>query len=167
MKFQIPKVVLLGLIFTLNMVACQTQDTPPTVDIAGTLAVQFASTMMAQTVAAYSPTPPPSPTSPPVTDTPIFTATPAEPTKDPTLRIIRIKGLDDPPACRRGPDESYALISNINTPKDVELLGIGNVPGWYVIKNPYFGAPCWLPETILEIDPALDLSLFPVMAPGQ
>ena len=149
------------------MVACQPEETPPTVDVAGTLAVQLASTMIAQTSAAYSPTSPPSPTSLPVTDTPIPTDPPAEPTKDPTLRIITIKGLEDPPACRRGPDENYDLISNINTPKDVELLGVGSVPGWYVIRNPYFGSPCWLPEDILEIDPALDLSQFPVMYPGQ
>lgn len=149
------------------MVACQPAETTPTIDVAGTLAVQLASTMMAQTAAAYSPTPRPSPTSLPMTNTPIPTDTPAEPTKDPSLHIITVISQEVNPACRRGPDESYERISYINTPKDVELLGIGSVPGWYVIRNPYFGSPCWLPENILEIDPALDLSQFPVMNPGQ
>lgn len=167
MKFRTPNFVLIGLVITLSTMGCQAEATPPPVDIAGTLAVQLASTMLAQTEAAYSPTPPPSPTPLPMTDTPIPTDTPAEPTKDPSLHIVTVIGLAENPACRRGPDESYERISYINTPKDVKLIGIGSVPGWYVIENPYYYSPCWLPADILEIDPAMDLSQFPVMNPGQ
>jgi hypothetical protein len=157
----------IGLIMTLMVGACAPEATPPPVDIAGTVAVQLASSMLTQTAAAYSPTSPPSPSPFPATETPIPTITAVpEATKDQSVSIIRLKNLPDPqPACRLGPGDSYELTSYINTPKDVELLGIGSVPGWYVIKNPYFGSPCWIPVDIVEIDPAMDLSNFPVITP--
>jgi hypothetical protein len=164
MKLKISRLILTGLAVSLIGTACTPEATPPPVDIAGTLAVELAASMLTQTAIAM---PPPSPTPLPVTNTPIPTETAVpEPTKDQeALRIILVKEVNPNPACRLGPSESYQLISYIHTPKEVELLGIGNVPGWFVIKNPYFGSPCWLPEAVLEIDPALDLSVFPVMSP--
>lgn len=161
--------ILIGLVATLIIVACSPETPPPPVDSASTIAVQLASGMLTQTAAAYSPTPSSSPSPLPVTDTPIPADTSVpEPTKDQSIRHVTVIYLPDPqPACRLGPDDSYEMTSRINTPKTVTLLGIGNVPGWYVIKNPYFGSPCWLPADIVEIDPAMDLSVFPVIAPGQ
>jgi hypothetical protein len=80
---------------------------------------------------------------------------------------ITVLDLEDNVACWTGPGDSYELVSYIHPPKEVKLLGIGNVPGWYVIRNPYFNTLCWLPEASVEIDPAMNLSTFPVIAPGQ
>jgi hypothetical protein len=157
--------VIVALVGTLIVTACSPEATPTPVDLAATIAVQLASDMLTQTAVAY--VPPPSPTALPATDTPLPTETTIpEPTKDQeSLRIIIVKEVSPNPACLFGPGESYKRVSFINTPKEVELLGTGNVPGWVVIKNPYFGSPCWLPLDSVEIDPALDLSLLPVMAP--
>ena len=169
MDFRLALPILIGLVAALIVVACSTETPPPPVDTASTIAVQLASVMLTQTAASYSPTPLPSPSPLPATDTPVPTDTIVpEPTKDPSIRLVTVINLPDPqPACRLGPGDSYEMTSRINTPKTVTLLGIGNVPGWYVIKNPYFGSPCWLPADIVEIDPAMDLSIFPVVAPGQ
>ena len=164
MKFRISKFFLIGLVIILNMVACQAEDARPTVDVASTLAVQLASTMIAQTAAAYSPTPLPSSTPLPATETSFPTEiSTSEPTGNQPL-IVNVVGEPDPP-CTFGPGSSYEIESYIHTPKEVELLGVGNVPGWYVIKNPYFGAPCWLPTERIEIDAAINLSTLPVIAP--
>jgi hypothetical protein len=167
MEFRLLGFIAISLTLILFVGACVPSGAPATVDIAGTVAVQLASAMLTQTAAAYSPTSPPLPTPMPVTDTLVPTENVTlEPTKDPSIRTITVINLPDPqPACRVGPGDSYEMTSVINTPKVVELLGIGSVPGWYVIKNPYFGTPCWLPADIIEIDPAMDLSAFPVMSP--
>ena len=158
----------IALVVVLILGACTPKATPIPIDIAGTIAVQLASEMLTQTVAAYSPTPPHSPTPLPATDTPIPTNTAIlETSESQSVHKITVLDLENNVACRSGPDDSYELISYIHPPKEVKLLGIGNVPGWYIIRNPYFNAPCWLPAASVEIDPAMDLSIFPVIAPGQ
>jgi hypothetical protein len=135
---------------------------PPTPDIAGTIAVQLASSMLTQTVAAYSPTPPPAtptlePTIVPETATPEYVAT------------NRPQVMHDPQAaCWKGgpPDLGYKLDSNISSYKKVELIGVGSISGWYVIKNPYFNAPCWISAADLNIYSDNDLSAFPIITPG-
>jgi len=163
MGIQKIRFILITIVVVLIAPACATEPTPPPVDIAGTIAVQLAAEMLTQTAAAYTPTPPPSPTPLPATATPIPTNT-SEPATDSS--IIRIEVLDGKPECWSGPDNSFTFISVINGPKTVRLLGIGSLPGWYVIKNPYFGSPCWLPASAVEIDPAVDLSSLPVINPG-
>jgi hypothetical protein len=145
------------LISLLALCACSREPTPPPVDLAGTLAMQLASEMLTQTVAAYSPTPPPA------TATAVPTETPTvEPTKDASIKTVTVVVHT---GCYIGPGESYTLTSYINVPKKVELLGIGSVPGWYVIKNPYFNSPCWVAAEAVELDPNMDLSVFPTITP--
>jgi hypothetical protein len=141
----------------LFLAACTPQATPPPVDIVGTMAAQLASEMLTQTVAAYSPTPPPA-TSTPI---PTETATPA-PTKDPNKNIVTV--VKHTP-CWFGPGSSYGLVSYINVPKKVELRGIGSVPGWYIIKNPYFNSSCWVAIEDVQVDDDVDLANFPVVTP--
>lgn len=150
-------VTLINFIFVVSACAPQTNATP-TVDVIGTMALEMAYLMQTQTVIAYSPTPIP------VTDTPIPTETPIpEPTKDPTIDIVTISRNVE---CRTGPGETYTLTSNLLASERVWLMGIGSVPGWYVIENPYFGSACWVPEDAIELDPAMDLTVFPtVMVP--
>src|SRR3990172_3355637 len=64
--------------------------------------------------------------------------------------------------CWYGPGPAYVLDSNIAERKYVDLLGIGSIPGWYIIRNPYFHKPCWIEAANLKFDPAMDLSKYPV-----
>ncbi|MCE9647616.1 MAG: hypothetical protein K8S20_16610 [Chloroflexi bacterium] len=139
--------------------ACSPKATPTPVDIMGT-AAQLASSMLTQTVAAFSPTPlPPTETATPsFTDTPIPTETNSAPPKRPV--VMEFTG------CWTGPGDTYTLISNIDPKKYVDVIGIGSEPGWYVIRNPYFHNPCWIEIAHLKIDPRMDFSVFPVMTPG-
>ena len=139
--------------------AC-TPQTPavPTVDVIGTISSQLASQMLTQTAAAYSPTPLPA------TDTPVPTATEAV-TATPEFTATRRPEVMGFSPCYAGPGAKYALISNISDTKKVELIGIGSVPGWYVIKNPYFNSPCWISADYLKIFSDIDLSKFPTITP--
>ena len=144
-------VVLLG--------ACAAPATPTPGDPIATMAAQMAYEMQTRTAAAHSPTPPPTtPTAVP-TETP--TPTPA---KDPSKNIITVVNYT---GCYYGPGPAYQLQSNINVPKDVELLGIGSEPGWYVISGPYYYSACWVSAADVEIGADVDLSRFPVMTPGR
>lgn len=157
MKKNIFIALLINLIFLMTACAPQANATP-TVDVVGTMAIELVFMMQTQTALAASPTPVP------VIDTPIPTETPTlEPTKDATIDIITIiRNVE----CRTGPGENYALTSNLLPSERVWLMGIGSTPGWYVIENPYFGSPCWVPEDAVELDPAMDISIFPtIMAP--
>ncbi len=128
--------------------------TQPAVDVVGTRAMELASLMMTQTVAAYSPTPEPTFTPEPPTATPTIEPTPAE--------IALPITQNGPSGCYIKPDITSTNISFIDDFEEVELLAIGQTPGWYKITNPYFGSPCWIEAIYLRIDPNMDLSLFPV-----
>ena len=147
------------LVVILIVTACTSKATPPPVDTIGTMAAQFASEMLTQTVAAYSPTPPPTATfTPAPTDTPTIEPTSSGPPKRPKVMTFA-------PCWLGGPGPEFPLDSNISEKKNVDILGIGNVPGWYIIRNPYFHNPCWIEAVNLKIDPAMDLSQFPIMTP--
>ena len=150
---------LIILVITLLSACAPTPVPTPTVDVIGTMSMELASAMMTQTVAAYSPTPLPSPTftaTPPVTETPTLLPAPVE------TVVPKVKG---PAPCYMGPGSSYPLTSNISDFKDVEMIGIGSVSGWYVIKNPYFNSPCWIAAENLVLDPSFDVSVYPTITP--
>jgi hypothetical protein len=142
------------------MTACTANAAPPTVDIIGTTAAQLAMSMLTQTAGAHTATPPP-PTitlTPAVTETPSPEPTSSEPPKRPVVTEFT--------GCWTGPGDTYTLISNIDPKKYVEIIGIGNVDGWYVIRNPYFRNPCWIQKAHVRVDPNMNLTVFPVMTPG-
>jgi hypothetical protein len=116
--------------------------------------------MQTQTAAVVLPTPLP------VTNTPLATPTetqPPEPTWDPNNHTVTVLRHQAP--CFFGPGSSYNIESNISGMKEVELLGIGSVPGWYIIKNPYFNQPCWIAVADVQIPEGMDLSTYPVISP--
>ena len=156
MKKTILYFISMGLILSL-MACAPSEPATPTVDVIGTMAVEMASSMQTQTASAYTPTPIP------VTDTPIPspTLTP-EPTKDPTVDHL-IVVVTAP--CYTGPGSTYQLVSNIEAPEAADLLGIGSVEGWYVIRNPYFNSPCWIETQFVELEPSMDITLFPTITP--
>ncbi len=110
---------------------------------------------LTQTAAAAPPTPTIT-----LTPTPTQTLTP-EPTTP-----IRRPLITANTSCWAGPGEEYKLISHVPAKRYVELLGIGSVPGWYIISNPYFRTPCWIEAIYLQLDPRMDTSAFPTMMPG-
>ena len=157
MKTRIPQMIFLFLILPIIATACGPQATPPpTVDTISTIAVQLASQMQTQTAAAYSPTPPP------VTDTPIPTVTETIIPTPATTAVPQVVGQSP---CYVGPGPSYKLTSNISDYKLVEIVGIGSIDGWYVIKNPYFGSNCWISTDHLKLDPNSDFSNLPIITP--
>ena len=161
MKFRFLLLLTTGLISILIVSACASEPTPTPVDTIGTMAAELASEMLTQTVAAYSPTPLPStatPTPIPVTETPTTEPTNSEPPKRPYVITFASCWLG-------GPGAEYPLDSNINEKARVDIIGIGSVEGWYIIRNPYFHKLCWIEGVNLNIDPNLDLSQFPIMTP--
>src|SRR5688572_27667438 len=151
---------MISLAIALSVTACIPKATPPAVDVIGTTAAELARVMLTQTAGALSPTPPP----PTVTLTPAFTETPtsAPTSSEPPRRPV----VTEFTGCWTGPGDTYTLISNIDPKKYVEIIGFGNVDGWYVIRNPYFRNPCWIQMAHVRVDPNMDLSVFPVMTPG-
>ncbi len=150
---------LVGLIAIVMMSACSSAPAAPTpsVDSVATVVFQRVYMPLTQTASAASPTPAATLTPPP---TQTFTPEPtsSEPLKRPVVTAFA--------ACWTGPGAQYTLISNIDAKKYVEIIGIGNTPGWYVIRNPYFHNPCWIEAIYLKLDPRLDTSKFPVMTPA-
>ena len=157
----IRKRALLGTTLLVVIAAACSSPATPSVDAVATAVAQAAYDLLTQTAAAATPTPLPptaTPTAPP-TETPSPTATSSEPPRRPQTANFAACWLG-------GPGSPSALDSNINKGKAVDLLGLGNVEGWYVIRNPYFHRPCWMLASDLKIFPGTDLSALPVMTPG-
>jgi len=94
----------------------------------------------------------------PVTNTasaPTFTATPQNPLVTTTAY------------CWSGPTSktlTYELISSIQAGTRVQLLGKGIVDGWWVVKNPRYGDPCWIQQQYVQVDPLFDSSTLKTFA---
>ncbi len=130
----------------------------PTVDIIGTTAAQLASMMLTQTAAAHTSTPLPATNTP----IPFFTDTP---TLEPTPAVTSIPIIAGATACYAGPGSSYSLVSNLLDTEEVVVMGIGSVPGWYVIENPYYGSLCWVSAQNLTLGPDFDPASLPTINP--
>ena len=147
--------VIIGLVAIFISTACAPQATPPVVDRQATnIAMGVA---VAKTQTAQAPT---------ATQTTTPTSTPLPPTATPT------KGPVQPPVVVGfancwlfGPGYSYSLDSHIKSGKQVQIIGVGSVSGWYIIINPYYGTTCWIQAASLNIDPNMDLSQIPMMTP--
>ena len=150
----------IGFAVVLIATACQPKAPTPSADVMATSVAQAASVLLTQTAAAASPTPPP----PTVTLTPSSTQTAtASPTSSGPPRLPQTVNFA---GCYFGPGPTYTLESNISKGKGVQLLGVGSVAGWYIIRNPYFHRPCWISVNDLKIFPGTDISTLPVMTPG-
>ncbi len=131
--------------------ACAPKATPPPVDELATNIARGVSDSLTKTAAAPSPMPS-------ATFTQTATITPTSgPVKSPL--VVNFAG------CWRGPGPSYVLVSNISKGQRVDLHGIGSVPGWYIILNPYFRQACWIQAVNLSIHAGTDMSVYSVMTP--
>ncbi len=133
--------------------------TPDPANMAATQAMALVVSMMTQTAAAYSPTPLPV--------TPSLTPTLTPPPTETVYVATKRPEVQGKAACWTGPGATYTLTSYVSDSKLVDLLGIGSVPGWYVIRNPYFNSPCWITAEELQIFSDIDLSVYPVMTPNS
>jgi hypothetical protein len=153
--------LMLAITASLLLMACLPvqRNVEPTVDVVGTTAAQLASMMLTQTAAAVTPTPLP----PTVTPAPLFTETPSLP---PTPTVTSIPKISGATACYAGPGSQYPLVSNISDQEEVYVIGVGNVPGWYVIENPYYGSQCWVSAQFMYFESDFDISTLPtIVAP--
>jgi hypothetical protein len=158
----------IGLASILIGTACQPKAATPQVDAMATAVAQVASSLLTQTAAAASPTPAASHTPPPptITITPSPTATvviPLNQSGQPKLP----QTLTDGVSCwLGGPGGTWPLDSHLLHGKGVQLIGVGSVPGWFIIRHPKFHNPCWILQTDLKVFPGTDISTLPVMTPG-
>jgi hypothetical protein len=150
MNFRFPRLIIIGFVTIILSAACAPKPTPPPVDNLATNVASGVSSVL--TLTAGAPTPLPS-----STPLPPATITPASTPQPPTVRHHA--------ACWFGPGSAYNLESNITKGESVQILGVGSLPGWYIIRNPYFQQPCWIQAADLNIDPGMDLSQYPVMTP--
>jgi hypothetical protein len=148
----------IGLIAVMVSTACSPQTAGTPVDTEATAVAQALALLLTQTAGAASQTPLPATATVPPSPTATAPATPTPAHGYPiTLNFA---------GCWFGPGPTYTLESNISKGRRVEVLGLGSVPGWYIIRNPYFHKPCWMQAANLQFDPGANSSIFPVMTPG-
>jgi hypothetical protein len=94
------------------------------------------------------------------TSTPLATPT-ALPTNTPMPTIISTPQkptVTEDTLCWLGPGIHYEVVSSIKKDTEVELLGVGNISGWLIVLNPRYHDPCWIMQSVMQIDPNTDLS---------
>jgi hypothetical protein len=148
-----PRFAAIGILVFCLAAACSPQATAIPVNSMATSIALGVITARTQTAQALPPSPTATATQTP-TPLPTFTGTPTQ------LPVVTNLA-----ACWFGPGRAYRLESNIKKGEVVELLAVGTVPGWYIIRNPYFHQPCWIQAENLSLDPSFDAGQFPMMTP--
>ncbi len=156
MNPRFPHPVILGLVLILLSSACATDSTPSPADLQATNIAMGVAVAWTKTAKAPTATRTPAPT-----HTPSPTITPTKPPAKPPVVSTFASCWWGP----WGPGNNYHLESNIEAGEQVQIVGIGTVPGWYIIINPYFYQRCWIQAANLTIDPNMDLSTIPIMTP--
>jgi hypothetical protein len=85
-------------------------------------------------------TPPPSPTKPPASKTPTPTSSSSS---------LNVKKDD---LCYEGPGPAYEVVSAVKIGQTLALLGLGEGGGYFVVVNPIYEDPCWLPIDSAEFN---------------
>lgn len=142
-----------GILMFCMVAACSPQAAPTPVNSMATSIALGVIAARTQTAQALPPSPTVTATQTPIPP-PTFTGTP---TQQPVVTNLA--------ACWFGPGPAYRMESSIKKGEVVELLAVGSVPGWYIIRNPYFQQPCWIQAENLSLDPAFDPSPFPLITP--
>jgi hypothetical protein len=156
MKLRFLHLAIIGIVVILLSTACASNSTPSAADQEATnIAMGVA---VARTKTARAPTATRTATP---TYTPSPTVTPTKPPAKPPVVATFASCWWGP----WGPGNNYHLESNIEAGEQVQIVGIGSIPGWYIIINPYFYQRCWIQAADLTIDPNMDLSTIPLMTP--
>ncbi len=143
----------IGILVICISAACSPQASPAPVDSLATNIAHGVLIARSQTALALSMLP-----------TATETQTPA-PTPTVTSSATQQPVVTHFAPCWFGPGPAYNLESNIEEGENVDLLAVGTVPGWYIIRNPYFHQPCWIQDKNLSLGPQFDPSQFPMMTP--
>jgi hypothetical protein len=167
MKHRFLRLTVIVLTSVLIGAACQAQAATPPVDTMATAVAQVAFGLLTQTevaaaataAAATSTPPPPTPTLTPSPTETVFVV--LNQSGQPKLPQTITQGAS---CWLGGPNVVHE--TNLNKGKGVQLLGVGSVPGWFIIRDPYFHRPCWISVNDLKVFPGTDLSKYPVMTPG-
>lgn len=64
-----------------------------------------------------------------------------------------------------GPGNAYPVVSAVKSGARVELIGVGSIAGWFIIRNPIYHDPCWIEAKDLQIDPRYDVSQLQIYNP--
>ncbi len=96
---------------------------------------------------------------------PTATLTPSatvQPSATPTPKSPEVKQLA---LCWTGPGKAYTVVSAVKSGTQVELMGVGSIAGWFIIRNPIYHDPCWIEATNLQMDPGYDVSQLKIYYP--
>ena len=143
------------LLLCLLAAGCNLPSGESNVDAAATLAAATLDALRTAVAATLTAAPPPSSsTLPPVV------AAPPTLTSAPQNPVVTQLAL-----CWTGPGNAYPVVSSVKVGVSVELMGVGSVAGWYIIKNPTYHDPCWIEGKNLKIDPNYNLSTLKIYNP--
>ena len=144
------------LLLALAISGCNLPSNAAAPNVAATLVAATLSVLQTKAAATLTAAPMPSDTvapAPVIVGPPTSTATP----QNPTVTQLAL--------CWTGPGDAYPVVSSVKVGTSVELMGVGSVSGWYIIKNPTYHDPCWIQASNLKIDPNLNLSTLKIYNP--
>ena len=164
MKTRLWRMLAGGLVLMLAGLACGVNA--PTPDLLGTVVAQTlaamtvsasgagleADTATSSSVASASVSPTPSLTG-------VFTPPATAITTSPGPQNSLVTGST---LCWLGPGSVYEVSSAIQKGTRVELLGRGDISGWWIVRNPKYHDPCWMSDKYLQIDPGVNVSAMPI-----
>ncbi len=64
--------------------------------------------------------------------------------------------------CWLGPGAAFEVSSAVLTGTRVTLIGRGDIGSWWIIQDPIYHDPCWIPQQDLQVDSGVDLSALTV-----
>lgn len=67
--------------------------------------------------------------------------------------------------CWVGPGDKFEVVSTIRAGVRVALLGRGTVGNWFIVRNPIYQDPCWIPADIVQVDPSVNQAGLPYFSP--
>ena len=162
--------IILFSVFSLILatLACNLPQTAQSVSNANpsnALTVVTSATPSSTSISSLTSTEPEAQSTPTASSTPVAaTNTTGAPTLTPTPQNPLVTTTA---YCWSGPTDKtlkYELISSIQAGTRVQLLGRGSVDGWWIVKNPRYGDPCWIQQQDVQIDLSYDLSTLKVFA---
>jgi hypothetical protein len=160
MRIQRVNLIIACLAGGLSLLGCNLPSGSPTPDLSGTI---IASTLgVLQTNSALTLTA----EGPSATATPVAVGTPPPVASEThTPRPAQNPVVTKDSLCWVGPGSQFEVVSAIPAGTPVELLGRGTLPGWYIVRNPIYRDPCWIPAANLSVPPGTDLASLPYFSP--
>ena len=144
-----------SIVLLLAVVACNYPTPTPTPDVGATFVAGTLTSLAPGVSAPLSPSTAADTPTPLATDTSLPSSTPT-----PGNPVVIHDAL-----CSAGPGSVYEVVSSVKTGTSVELMGVGSIAGWYIIRNPIYHDPCWIASVNLQIDPGYNVSSLKIFYP--